>query len=145
MGRIVVGVDGSDASREAFQWALAEARLRGWSIRAVRAWSDPYVVTPGFGQPEDFEPEALREQARAALAANVADVVGEASEVEVEQQIAEGSPAAVLIDSAGDADLLVVGSRGLGGFTGLLLGSVSQHCVAHAPCPVLVVRASSHS
>ena len=147
MGRIVVGVDGSDASREAFRWALEEARLRGWSIRAVRAWSDPYVVTPGFAQPEDFEPEALREQARAALAATVADVVGEASEVEVEveEQIAEGSPAAVLIDSAEDADLLVVGSRGLGGFTGLLLGSVSQHCVAHAPCPVLVVRASSDS
>jgi nucleotide-binding universal stress UspA family protein len=142
VGRIVVGVDGSEESREALRWALEEAGLRSWSVRAVRAWSDPYLVLPGFAQPEDFQPEALRDRARAELASTVADVVGAERAVEIEEKIVEGPPARVLIDAAEDADLLVVGSRGLGGFTGLLLGSVSQHCVAHAPCPVLVVRAT---
>ena len=145
MGWIVVGLDGSEEAREALRWALEEARLRKSGLRAVHAWSDPYLVVPAFAQPEDFTPEALREQARTTLATAIADVVGAQSDVEIEQRVVEGSPAAVLIDAAEGADLLVVGSRGLGGFTGLLLGSVSQHCVAHAPCPVLVVRAPRSS
>ncbi len=137
---IVVGVDGSDESREALRWALEEARLRGATVRAVSAWRDPYVVAPGFGRPEDFEFDALRERAVEALAEVVADVVGTKSDVHVERVVAEGPAGSVLVQAAEDADLLVVGSRGHGGFVGLLLGSVSQQCVSHAPCPVLVVR-----
>jgi len=133
-------VDGSDESEEALRWALEEARLRNATVRAVFAWRDPYVLAPGFGLPEDFEFDALRERAVETLDAVVAEVVGTQSDVPVEAVIAEGPAGSVLVEAAGDADLLVVGSRGHGGFVGLLLGSVSQQCVTHAPCPVLVVR-----
>lgn len=140
MGTIVVGVDGSGESKEALRWALEEARLRGAAVRAVYAWRDPYVLTPGFGLPEDFEFDALRERAVETLDAVVAEVVGKSSDVPVEAVIAEGSAGSVLVDAAEGADLLVVGSRGHGGFVGLLLGSVSHQCVQHASCPVLIVR-----
>jgi nucleotide-binding universal stress UspA family protein len=140
MGTIVVGVDGSDESKEALRWALEEARLRDATVRAVYAWRDPYVLAPGFGLPEDFEFDALRERAVETLDAVVAEVVGVQSDVPVEAVIAEGSAGSVLVDAAQNADMLVVGSRGHGGFVGLLLGSVSQQCVQHAACPVLIVR-----
>src|SRR3972149_2836715 len=73
MATIVVGVDGSDESKEALRWALEEARLRGATVRAVYAWRDPYVLAPGFGLPEDFEFDALRERAVETLDAGVAD------------------------------------------------------------------------
>ena len=139
MAMIVVGVDGSDESKEALRWALEEARLRHATVRAVYAWRDPYVLAPGFGLPEDFEFDALRERAVETLDAVIAEVDG-TSDVLVDGVVAEGAAASVLVDAAEGADLLVVGSRGHGGFVGLLLGSVSQQCVQHAPCPVLVVR-----
>jgi len=140
MTMIVVGVDGSDESKEALRWALEEARLRDATVRAVYAWRDPYVLAPGFGLPEDFEFDALRERAVETLDAVVADAVGTTSDVHVDGVVAEGPAGSVLVQAAEDAELLVVGSRGHGGFVGLLLGSVSQQCVTHAPCPVLVVR-----
>jgi len=139
MAMIVVGVDGSEESKEALRWALEEALLCEASVRAVYAWHDPYLVTPGFGPPQDFAPDALRERAVELLDAIIADVASD-SEVHVDATVAEGRAASVLVDAADGADLLVVGSRGHGGFVGLLLGSVSQQCVTHAPCPVLVVR-----
>jgi nucleotide-binding universal stress UspA family protein len=142
MAMIVVGVDGSDESKEALRWALEEARLRDATVRAVYAWRDPYVLAPGFGLPEDFEFDALRERAVETLDAVVAEVAGKTSDVLVDKVVAEGPAGSVLVQAAEDAELLVVGSRGHGGFVGLLLGSVSQQCVTHAPCPVLVVRGS---
>jgi nucleotide-binding universal stress UspA family protein len=139
MAMIVVGVDGSPESKEALRWALEEARLRAATVRAVYAWRDPYTLAPGFGLPEDFEFDALRERAVETLDAVIAEVDG-TSDVLVDGVVAEGAAASVLVDAAEGADLLVVGSRGHGGFVGLLLGSVSQQCVQHAPCPVLVVR-----
>jgi len=140
MPLIVVGVDGSDESKEALRWALEEARLRESSVRAIYAWRDPYVLAPGFGLPEDFEFDALRERAVETLDAVIAEVVGTTSDVYVDGVVAEGPAGSVLVRAAEDAEMLVVGSRGHGGFVGLLLGSVSQQCVTHAPCPVLVVR-----
>ncbi|MGH3137345.1 MAG: universal stress protein [Gaiellaceae bacterium] len=140
MPMIVVGVDGSDESKEALRWALEEARLRESDVRAIYAWRDPYVLAPGFGLPEDFEFDALRERAVETLDAVIAQVVGPTSDVHVDGVVAEGPAGSVLVQAAGDAEMLVVGSRGHGGFVGLLLGSVSQQCVTHAPCPVLVVR-----
>ena len=137
--KIVVGVDGSDCSLDALRWAVDEARLRGARIVAVNAWSLPQVST--YSEAAHVAELSFEEHARTALAEAVAGV--DAAGVEVERVVREGPAAAVLIDAARDASLLVVGSRGLGGFTGLLLGSVSQQCVQHAACPVVVVRAPS--
>jgi nucleotide-binding universal stress UspA family protein len=145
MAMIVVGVDGSPESKEAFRWALEEARLRDATVRAVYAWRDPYVLAPGYGLPEDFEFGALRERAVETLDAVVAEVVGNTSDVHVDKVVAEGPAGSVLVQAAEGAEMLVVGSRGHGGFVGLLLGSVSQQCVTHAPCPVLVVRGKATS
>jgi len=140
VAQIVVGVDGSTESKDALRWALEEARLREANVRAVYAWRDPYVLAPGFGLPEDFEFDALRERAVETLDAVIAEVVGATSDVQVDAVVAEGSAGSVLVHAAENAVMLVVGSRGHGGFVGLFLGSVSQQCVTHAPCPVLVVR-----
>jgi nucleotide-binding universal stress UspA family protein len=143
MATIVVGVDGSPESREALRWALEEARLREANLRAVHAWGNPYVLTPGYGIPEDFEVPALHEASEKLLSSIVTEVAGESPEVEIELAAVEGAPGSVLVEQAKGADLLVVGSRGHGGFVGLLLGSVSQQCANHSPCPVLIVRSES--
>lgn len=139
---IIVGVDGSDASKAALVWAAQEARIRGDALVAVLAWT-PGVVTAGpwpgmVPVPVDDD---IGEEAKATLAAVVESVHDRISEVEIEQRVVHGPPASALLAAARDAELLVVGSRGHGGFTGLLLGSVSQQCAQHAPCPVVIVRA----
>jgi nucleotide-binding universal stress UspA family protein len=137
---IVVGVDGSESARDALRFALEEARLRGASVRAVAAWHVPVTaygdafVPPNHELLSELEPQARRELERA-----LADAGEQAAGVEVEPVVREGAPARVLLEEADKADLLVVGSRGLGGFRGLLLGSVSQQCSHHAPCPVVIV------
>jgi nucleotide-binding universal stress UspA family protein len=144
---IVVGVDGSDASKEALRWAAEEARLRGASLRAIHAWSYP-IGAAGLGlmPPVDAEARetverAAQEMAQRALAE--ADV--DASRLDADAVAVEGMAADVLVRAAAGADLLVVGSRGHGGFAGLLLGSVSQQCAQHAPCPVVIVRDGASS
>ena len=140
MKTIVVGVDGSEHSVNALRWAVDEARLRNAKLVAVHAWSLPHVSTTQEAMhllDVDFEP--FREGARKLLEVTVEEAVPEA-EVEIAQIVCEGPPAAALIAAAEDAELLVVGSRGLDGFKGLLLGSVSQQVAHHAPCPVVVVR-----
>ncbi len=142
MKTIVVGVDGSEHSVDALRWAVDEGRLRNAKVVAVHAWSLPHVSTTHQAihlLDVDFEP--FREGARKLLEVTVKQAALEA-EVEIAQVVCEGPPAAALIAAAEDAELLVVGSRGVGGFKGLLLGSVSQQVAHHAPCPVVVVRAS---
>ncbi len=139
--RIVVGVDGSAASRAAFRWAVRQAELTGATVQAITAWQYP-VATGGYA----WAPVAvldstdLQEAAEKTLADEVSEVIGARTDIKVQSQAIEGNPAQVLLEAAADADLLVVGSRGHGGFAGALLGSVSQHCVHHANCPVLVIR-----
>jgi nucleotide-binding universal stress UspA family protein len=153
MGRIVVGVDGSAGARAALRFALAEARLRDATLDAVLAWELPlYEGVPGpfvAGAPGELVPPL--DEARAALEEAAEDklegeleaaLAGGEAGVEVHRRAVEGSPAFVLVDAARGADLLVVGSRGHGGFKGLLLGSVSQRCARSAPCPVAIVRAT---
>jgi nucleotide-binding universal stress UspA family protein len=134
---IMVGVDGSECGEEALTWARRYAEEVGGELTAVTAWHyPPMPIGPGVVPPIDYEPE---ETARTLLAR----AIGRAEEdapLHIEQVVAEGNAAAVLIDKSRDADLLVVGTRGHGGFTGMLLGSVSAHCVHHAHCPVVVVR-----
>ena len=134
-GRIVVGVDGSPASEEALRWAVRQGRLTGSPVTAVTSWD--YPLDYGVGAYDAFDWQA---NSREVLHATVEKVLGPDGGRQVTEQVTKGHPAQVLLDAAADADLLVVGSRGHGGFTGMLLGSVSQHVVAHAGCPVVVVR-----
>lgn len=137
MQRIVVGVDGSDTARSALRWALDEARVRQAEVDVVHTWHVPYTGAYPYAtsilDPGEFEGEARR-----LLDETVegADVTGVPS---VQRILAPGQAAHNLVAAAKGADLLVVGSRGRGGFAGLLLGSVSQQVVHHAPCPVVVV------
>jgi nucleotide-binding universal stress UspA family protein len=149
---IVVGVDGSPGSDEALHWALTEARLRGVPVRAVCVYELPPVsaATPLAGGAGVFAPVGTEEEverlrsASAAAAERVLDDaltrMGEAATgIQIESEAVEGSPAATLIDAGRNAELLVLGSRGRGGFMGLLLGSVSQQCAQHPPCPVVIL------
>ncbi|MEH1015480.1 universal stress protein [Micromonospora sp. CPCC 206060] len=134
-GRIVVGVDGSPASKDALRWAARQAAVAGGTVEAVMAWEYPTYY--GWGQVPDVDFEG---GARATLTEAVDDALGGDRTIDVDQVVVAGNAAQVLIDAAKDAVLLVVGSRGHGGFTGALLGSISQHCTQHATCPVVVIR-----
>jgi nucleotide-binding universal stress UspA family protein len=142
INRIVVGVDGSDSSRKALRWAYDEAAHHSASIIAVSTWHPPALpMTPPYGSlPPDGYAEQPRQDALDLLERFVSDLDVREPAVAVSTAVEEGNPAEVLIERSKDADLVVVGSRGHGGFKGMLLGSVSQHLVAHAECPVVVVR-----
>jgi len=130
VNRIVVGVDGSDGGRRALAWAVNEAERWGATLVAAHAWSLPMMAIPTGMAPLPTMPET-DEMSGAAEA--VVD------QVTVEKVVVEGPAATLLLDLAKEADLLVVGSRGHGGFLGLLLGSVTQHVVHHTTAPVVVV------
>ncbi|MFJ6662470.1 universal stress protein [Streptomyces sp. NPDC091383] len=139
--RIVVGVDGSEGSRHALGWAVRQAELTGGRVEAVIAWDIPqFHGALGWMPPSSSDEAALEERARSEVTSAVEEAVAAHPGVQVDTVARYGTPAGVLLEAARDAALLVVGSRGLGGFKGLLLGSVAQHCVQHAPCPVLVLR-----
>lgn len=135
---VVVGVDGSQASKDALRWAAKQAQLTGAEVHAVIAWRWPTT----YGWAPDYSVDFAAE-ARKKLEEVVADTLGAAPSVPVSISVIEGHPAKALCDASQGTDLLVVGSRGHGAFTGMLLGSVSQHCVQHASCPVLVFRHSA--
>ena len=139
--RIVVGVDGSDGSRAAVHWAFELAQERGSELLLVSVWTPPpaQIAHPFDSVPWGTDVD-LSGAAEQALQEMLQAVVGDQKDVKVKTQVASGNAAKVLIDLSQDADLLVVGSRGHGGFAGMLLGSVSQHAAAHASCPVVVVR-----
>jgi nucleotide-binding universal stress UspA family protein len=140
--QITVGVDGSDSSRAALRWAYDEAAHHGASLKAVMIWhAPPLPQSPPYGSlpPEGYESQPARD-AQAMLERLTADLEARQPAVDVTTSIEAGNPAKVLIELSGGADLMVVGSRGHGGFSGMLLGSVSQHLVAHSACPVVVVR-----
>jgi nucleotide-binding universal stress UspA family protein len=138
---MVVGVDGSESSKQALRWAVREAEHAHGVVEAVTAWDVPqFHGALAWLPPTSGDEAALETRARKELTQAVEEVVGSQSPVEVRTTVRYGTPASVLLDAARDASLLVVGSRGLGGFAGLLLGSVAQHCVQHAACPVVVIR-----
>jgi nucleotide-binding universal stress UspA family protein len=137
---VVVGVDGSEGSKRALRWALEEARLRRAELKVIRAWLYPQIGAYGAVPAELAYVDVLRSDVQEMLDVLVDEVAGENPGVAIVRVVAEGPPAQVLIEAAADADLLVVGSRGRGGFAGLLLGSVGQQCAHHASCPVVIVR-----
>ena len=142
-GRLVVGVDGSETATAAVRWGAREAKLRDAKLELVSIWEIP-ISDVGFGSGlGGISEETLKrlEQNAEEILRRAAEVAREGlPEVKIETRTVEGQPADVLVGAARDADLLVVGSRGVGGFRELLLGSVSQQCAQHATCPVVIVR-----
>jgi nucleotide-binding universal stress UspA family protein len=139
--RVLVGVDGSPTSAIALAWAARYAKAIGGTIRCVLAWHYPAAAGPA---PVGVAPASVTGQVeqgkRDELDHAIVACLGDRPAVPVEREVRYGHAAQVLTEQSKDADLLVVGSRGHGGFTGMLLGSVSMHCVTSAACPVTVVR-----
>jgi nucleotide-binding universal stress UspA family protein len=144
--RIVAGVDGSPSSRAALRWAVRQAMLTGGTVEAVMAWKHTFVPGGYGGAPVamigDVNYQDLSEKA---LAEVISEAVDAGDHARVRSRVAEGNASQVLLDAAADADLLVVGSRGHGSFADALLGSVSQNCVHHARCPVLIMRGADEA
>ncbi|GIF45071.1 universal stress protein [Actinoplanes xinjiangensis] len=139
--RIVVGVDSSAGSAEALRWALAHARLTGATVEAVTAWQVPPMFAYAYGwTPTGIDDAGIIRYAEKTLAETVAQVQGEDDHpVPVTTRVLGGPAAQVLIEASKGAELMVLGSHGHGAFAGMLLGSVSQHCVEHATCPTVVI------
>lgn len=139
MGRIVVGVDGSESSLKALRWAARQAEVTGDRIETVISWQYPATswasMTPGV--PAEFDPEKL---ARTILDEAVDKTLDAGAAAAVDRQVITGHPAQVLVDRSEGATLLVVGDRGHSDFTAALIGSVSLHVSQHAKSPVVVVR-----
>jgi nucleotide-binding universal stress UspA family protein len=136
-GRIVVGVDGSSASIAALEWAIKQAKLTNVGVDAAITWSVPATAAAAGGLPETYDPAG---DAAKALAEAVASSRAAHPDVELRTVEIEGPAGPSLVDYAAKAELLVIGSRGHGFVSGLLLGSVSEYCVSHAHIPVLVLR-----
>jgi nucleotide-binding universal stress UspA family protein len=138
-GWIVVGIDGSEHSQAALRWASTEAHRRGLALQVVTCWSYPMLPWGPYQPPlssEDFEAEALQ-----VAETEIEKVLGpDRGSLDVQISVVEGAASLRLLDYDQAADMIVVGSRGRGGFAGLLLGSVSQHVAEHARCPVVIVR-----
>ena len=139
MAEIIVGMDESEGAAQALRWAACEGAGRDWKIRAVLAWS--FIDQRQLERTHTFDPDYNEQVARKTLAAAVERVLGTESAAGIDQEVVCDLAARALIERSADADLLVVGARGLGGFKSLLLGSVSNQCLHHAHCPVAVVRA----
>jgi nucleotide-binding universal stress UspA family protein len=134
--RVVVGVDGSAYGNAALRWALDEAFVHDGGLTAVFAWQMPFLEIPGA-----FDVDVVEDQAKTFLTGAVA-AVEPSPTVPVDMVVAHGDVSEALIEASRQADLLVLGSRGRGGFAGLKLGSVSQECVTHASCPVVIIKNS---
>lgn len=138
--RIVVGVDGSPESVAALRWAAEEAQLRRATLHVLTVWHfPPGAFLPGAVFPPELT-DHLTRRAKETQAAAIEATIPDDGTVRVEAEIREGSAPWVLVEAAKDADMLVVGSRGVGRFRERLLGSVSQHCAHHATCPIVIVR-----
>ncbi len=136
---VVVGVDGSEGSKAALRFAVREAAVRAAKLRVVGAWQVPAAVYAGmWGMPGD-QVSPFESQARDVAAQAVAEVKRLDPGLDCDSHVIDGQAAEVLLRESKDADLLVVGSRGLGGFRSLLLGSVGQQVVHHATVPVVIV------
>ena len=144
MSLIVVGVDGSKGADEALHFALEEARLRGATLRIVTAWDTPAAVYAGMAYVPTFDLTEAEEQAAKERLSAARALVGDDPGVPVETVAVQGQAADALVAESTGADLLVVGTRGHGGFASLLLGSVSQQVAHHAKVPVAMVPAPGH-
>ncbi len=143
-GNVVVGVDGSEPSLNALRWGAFIASATGSTLVVASVWQPTPafgLVSEGWGaSPAVIDPDAL---SREALDAAVGSVFGDTPPVELDRRVLRGNTAQVLLELSTDARMLVVGSRGHGGFASLLIGSVSAACTEHATCPVLVIHGTT--
>jgi nucleotide-binding universal stress UspA family protein len=139
--RVVVGVDGSPSADAALRWALTEAALRGGTMQVVHAWEVPVIFGPVAGGGLPYDTDAVHADAQRFVDELVDAAVAETGtpDVAVERTTGPGGAASAVLDAAEGADLVVIGRRGAGGFSRLLLGSVSENVARHAPCPVVVM------
>jgi nucleotide-binding universal stress UspA family protein len=135
---IVVGIDGSETSRHALRWAVEEGRVRGAPVTVVHSWHLPYVGGYPYTS-SSFDPAPFEDAARKTLDGVVDATDAKGLPAPIERILHVGDAATGILETAQAADLVVVGSRGLGGFSGLLLGSVGHHVAHHAPCPVVII------
>jgi len=135
--RIVVGLDGSPSSIAALEWAASQAEATGAGLEVLMTWEWPTSYGMTIAVPSEYDPTRESERFLGDLLKPVREMH---PRVSIESTVVEGHPAPVLVEASLGADLLVVGSRGHGEFAGMLLGSVSEHCVTNAHCPVLVMR-----
>lgn len=138
-GHIVVGVDGSEPSKQALRWAAFVAGTTGATVDAIATWRlNGFTAGPRLmDNPGSFD---LSGETTTMLADTIAEVFGENPPASLNSIVEEGIPAKVLVEASQDASMLIVGSRGRGGFVGLMLGSVSTACSAHSKCPVMVIH-----
>jgi nucleotide-binding universal stress UspA family protein len=145
-GPVVVGVDGSEVSTKATAWAFAEASARDATLIAVHTWMDPQVQAAAAGialTDEDWK--QLEEQQLEVLSERLAGFSDRYPDVRIERVVTRDRAVRALVEQAEKAQLVVVGSHGRGGFTGMVLGSTSRALLQASPCPVMVVRPESHS
>ena len=141
----MTGIDGSASSLSALRWAVHLAKHTGAAVDVVAAWHYPVAAYGYDWAPAGIGPEYDFEEIAQEIVADAIDaVLGPGSKVGARACVVEGEPARVLLDASDGADLLVVGNRGHGGSAESMLGSVSQHCVHHACCPVVVIRGGDH-
>lgn len=145
-GPVVVGVDGSEISTKATEWAFAEASARGTTLVAVHTWMDPQVqaAAAGIALSED-DWKQLEEQQLGTLSERLAGFADRYPDVTVERSVTRDRAVRALVAKSENAQLVVVGSHGRGGFAGMVLGSTSRAMLQAAPCPVMVVRPEAHS
>ena len=139
MSTIVVGVDGSEGAVAALRFAIAEAKVRGCGVKAVSAWHVPVAAYESGWVPIPVDIADYEQLGTTALEKTLEAAGADTAGVEISKVVREGQAADVLVAEAKGAELLVVGSRGRGGFRGLVLGSTSQQCAHHAPCPLVIV------
>ena len=139
-GKIIVGVDGSASSIQALGWAARQADLTHAALDVVMTWEWPLSYGWAMPFPSGYDPE---EAVRKALDESLRDLPTRFPNLDITARVLRGHPAPLLVEESKHADLLVVGSRGHGEFAGMLIGSVSEHCAAHAHCPVLIHRAAA--
>lgn len=132
---VIVGVDGSKDSERALKWAADYAQKVGAPLEAVIAWEVSTLYGDTFS--DKWDHTAVEKKHREVAEAAVREALGDGAQVEV--RVEQGNASEVLVRDSSDVQHIVVGSRGHGGFTGMLLGSVSQHLVTHARCPVTVM------
>jgi nucleotide-binding universal stress UspA family protein len=136
-GRIVVGIDGSAASKEALLWAARQAELTHESLEIITTWDWPPTYGWAIPFPDGFDPE---NGVQTMVEKAASDVRTRYPDIGITTRALQGHPAPILVEASKGADLLVVGSRGHGEFVGMLIGSVSEYCTTNAHCPVLVHR-----
>jgi nucleotide-binding universal stress UspA family protein len=137
---VVVGVDGSKTSAKAIDFAFDQAEQLHAKVVALHAWSSPFHTYADGQSMLLFDEQKIQDEARLLVAESVAGAAADHPDVQWTTELVSGSPAQALVRRSESADLLVLGTRGRGGFTGLLLGSVSQSVLHHTECPIAVVR-----